>query len=107
MAEVESAIASLWQRFSGAIFERIDMLESAAKALRDGTLTPELRAQAEQVSHKLAGSLGTFGFPRGSKIASELELLFRSAATSPVEASDRAIELVCEMRGVLKPPSAP
>jgi putative two-component system response regulator len=52
---------------------RVRNLEEAVRAIDAGTLDEHLRAGAERDAHKLAGSLGTFGLPRGSELASELE----------------------------------
>jgi HPt (histidine-containing phosphotransfer) domain-containing protein len=53
-------------------------LKLAADALRRGTLDAQLRQKAEQEAHKLAGSLGSFGFPEGSLLANEIEDLFQT-----------------------------
>ncbi|MEM7761757.1 MAG: response regulator, partial [Cyanobacteria bacterium P01_A01_bin.40] len=44
-------------------------------AAAENKVTEELQTQAQSSAHKLAGSLGCFGFPEASKIAKEIELL--------------------------------
>jgi HPt (histidine-containing phosphotransfer) domain-containing protein len=80
---------------------RISTLEQAVAAIRDGTLDERLRAGAERDAHKLVGSLGTFGMPRGSQLARMLELRFASSH-EPVAAEDAHLEKVFDvLRGEL------
>jgi diguanylate cyclase (GGDEF)-like protein len=48
------------------------VIEDAAVALLEGNLSPDHRRQAEREAAKLAGSAGTFGFPRSSQIARQI-----------------------------------
>lgn len=73
MASLPATIATLWERFREPTMDRVGILEQAAKALLTGELDELLRQQAVRVAHKLAGSLGTFGFPHGSTLAREIE----------------------------------
>ncbi|MFN2521598.1 MAG: Hpt domain-containing protein, partial [Candidatus Limnocylindria bacterium] len=45
-------------------------------ALLSDELPPEMADRALREAHKLAGSLGTFGLPRGSEIARGIESWF-------------------------------
>jgi len=56
-----------------------DDREQAAAALSSQTLNQELRQQAEQEAHTLAGSLGTFGFEHASQLARLIEPQFQSS----------------------------
>jgi PAS domain S-box-containing protein len=76
--ETLSAIAGVWDRFKGRIGEQINVLGKAAQALSTNTLDRELRELAHKEAHTLAGSLGTFGFATGSKLAKEIENLLKS-----------------------------
>lgn len=69
------ALARLWTKFLPEIERRLAVLEDAAQALREGSLSAELRAAAHADAHKLAGSLGTFGLQRGTELARRAELL--------------------------------
>jgi HPt (histidine-containing phosphotransfer) domain-containing protein len=68
-------LASLWLRNRPLIEERLAMLDRAASAAADGKLVEELREQAADTAHKLAGSLGMYGYDHGTRIARQLELL--------------------------------
>lgn len=72
----QAAIAEIWERFKDRIGHRIAVLEQAIIALRAGILGDELRTSANQDAHKLVGSLGTFGFAKGSKLARKIEHIF-------------------------------
>jgi PAS domain S-box-containing protein len=58
--------------------EQVTCLEEAAVASSDNALNQELRKQAFQEAHTLAGSLGTFGFAFGSKLARKIEHLLKT-----------------------------
>ncbi|WP_414565321.1 MULTISPECIES: response regulator [unclassified Anabaena] len=73
-----TAIAQERENFQAKVGSRIAVLKLAADALRKGTLDPQVRQKAEQEAHKLAGSLGSFGFPKGSLLANEIEDLFQT-----------------------------
>jgi two-component system, OmpR family, response regulator len=70
---MESAVASIWERTKGASLERITLLETIVQLLDTGMLNEEWHLKAIQSAHKLAGSLGTFGFEEGSTQARQIE----------------------------------
>ena len=71
----EAVATRTWTKFQDLAFKRLADLENFALALLEGTVAPEVCQQAQSSAHKLAGSLGCFGFPQGSKIAKQLEQL--------------------------------
>ncbi|MCC5604578.1 response regulator [Nostoc favosum] len=73
-----TAIAQERENFKAKVGSRIAVLKLAADALRKGTLDAQVRQKAEQEAHKLAGSLGSFGFPKGSLLANEIEDLLQN-----------------------------
>lgn len=64
---------AIWVEARPRILDRVAALESAAAAAIAGELTEEQRSVAESEAHKLAGSLGMFGFPEGSRVALAIE----------------------------------
>ena len=76
-----AAVAGLWSRFKGTVLGRVEVVEQALSALLEGDLTDELRLKAEQEAHKLAGSVGSFGFKEASRLALEIERSFRTGST--------------------------
>jgi HPt (histidine-containing phosphotransfer) domain-containing protein len=77
-------LASLWDRNLPILQLRIEELEQAASALRQGKLTPAVRDSACNTAHKLAGSLGMFGYPAGTDAARRIEQ--RLEGHAPVDA---------------------
>jgi HPt (histidine-containing phosphotransfer) domain-containing protein len=71
--KTSSLVDALWQRKRPLMLQRLTVLDRAAEAAQNGGLGVALCEEAAGEAHKLAGSLGTFGFPRGTEIARELE----------------------------------
>ena len=60
----ETMLAAIWQRHRPIVLERLNLLDRAASAAMEDTLSLELHEEAAEVAHKLAGSLGMyFPFP--------------------------------------------
>ncbi len=77
-AQTLLAVAGVWEKYKGRVSEQVNVLLKAAQALQDDEfLTNELHSQAAAEAHTLAGSLGTFGFPNGSKLARKIEHLLK------------------------------
>ncbi|WP_263359407.1 Hpt domain-containing protein [Acidicapsa ligni] len=72
MADV---LARMWTKFLPDIEARVATLEAAARALDAGSLPEDARDAAHAAAHKLAGTLGMFGLPRGTELARRAELL--------------------------------
>jgi HPt (histidine-containing phosphotransfer) domain-containing protein len=68
-ARTATLLAALWQKNQPLMLERLALLDRAA-----ANPTPELRAEAIAVAHKLAGTLGMIGFPEGTTLAREIEM---------------------------------
>lgn len=71
-------LAGLWEKNLPVLRERLTQLEAAAEAAAAGTLSAEQRREAGSTAHKLAGSLGMFGYPRGTELARALEQSFEA-----------------------------
>ena len=76
----------LWNRNQPQVMERLMLLELAAHS-------PRLHDQALFTAHQLAGSLGMYGFPRGTDLARALELEFETSAPNPQRISTLAQDL--------------
>ncbi|MCC5632770.1 response regulator [Nostoc sphaeroides CHAB 2801] len=100
-----ATIAQQREIFKVKVGSRITVLNLAADALRRGTLDVELRQKAEQEAHKLAGSLGSFGFPKGSLLANEIEDVFQNLkSTSQAKCFDLDKLLIKLQRELEKTP---
>jgi len=90
-ARTSALLAALWQKNQPLMLERLALLDRVA-----ANPTPELRAEAIAIAHKLAGTLGMFGYPEGTALAREIEL--------SLEGSDGDIApLVAKLRPLLFP----
>jgi diguanylate cyclase (GGDEF)-like protein len=106
-AKLGSAVAGIWEKFRGATLERVATLDGAVIALLGGELESGLRREAEREAHKLAGSVGTFGFAHGSELAREIELLLGGADAISESQTLRLSELTVALREELERPIAP
>ena len=69
-------LSDIWDRTKETTFNRIQDLFDVLQTLEKGEISPDLCERSQRTCHKLAGSLGTFGFEEGSKIAQLLEKTF-------------------------------
>jgi HPt (histidine-containing phosphotransfer) domain-containing protein len=92
-------LAKLWVKIRPIVEERLATLDKAAAAASAGALGGDLRAEAAGNAHKLAGSLGMYGYNEGTRVARELELLLEGAKPDAV----RLRALVAELRKVVFP----
>lgn len=72
-----STLAMLWERHRGTNLDRITLVEQATANVLRGIAQSAEVAAAAGAAHKLAGSLGTFGFEAGSRAALEAETFLR------------------------------
>ena len=77
------------ERFRGSFNQQIAVLDEAKTALLAGNLGTELQQAAKHEAHKLAGSLGSFGYPEGSRLARSAEhLLIKYRSFTAEEITD-------------------
>ena len=69
----DALLRDLWKRKLPAVREQIRLLERVLHTIDNATLTAPLRQNAAMAAHKLAGSLGMFGYHDGTRIARDLE----------------------------------
>jgi HPt (histidine-containing phosphotransfer) domain-containing protein len=92
-------LAKVWARVRPLVEERLVTLDQASAAASSGTLGKDLRKEAASDAHKLAGSLGMYGYDEGTRVARELELLLGGAAPDAA----RLQKLIAELRGAVFP----
>jgi HPt (histidine-containing phosphotransfer) domain-containing protein len=79
--------------------ERLVTLDRASAAAASGALDEDLRREAVGSAHKLAGSLGMYGYDEGTRVARELEALLGAAAPDPA----RLHALIVQLRQAVFP----
>ena len=101
-------IANIWEQYKEQTLRRVAVIERTVIALRERTLTAELRRQAQGEAHTLAGSVGSLGFSEGTRLAHEIESIFRANALIDQAQIERLSEMVASLRTELeRPVSAP
>jgi DNA-binding response OmpR family regulator len=92
--QLGASLTQLWDKYKDSFVRQVEVLEQAAMALSEGTLTPQLRLQATQEAHQLGGSFGTFGFPKGSRQVKEIEQLLQIEGEMDEVQKSRFLNLV-------------
>jgi DNA-binding response OmpR family regulator len=91
--DVSEAIRRVWEKTRHATRDRAAILERAATAQLKGQLTEELRAESRAEAHRLAGTLGTFGFASASTLAGEAETILEGS-TQLSEAAEYRLSVI-------------
>lgn len=94
------------EKFRNSFTKQWEILEQAKNALLINNLTTELHQEASREAHKLAGSMGSFGYSNGSKLAKEAENLLLSDSPFSSEQISRFSQLLYELQTELKHPPA-
>jgi HPt (histidine-containing phosphotransfer) domain-containing protein len=90
---VANALAALWLRNRALVEERLALLDRVAEAAEAGTLDDALRTEGIGNAHKLAGSLGMYGYDEGTRIAREMEMLLGGGSSDGVRLRELCVEL--------------
>lgn len=88
---VEAAVARIWEQTKGLTLAQVVLLQQTVSALRSSQLDQAAFQSALQSAHKLAGSLGMFGFESGSQAAQQIETLLESAGLLPTAGGQRIL----------------
>lgn len=83
LAERIASVQNVLERYRDTFIEQVGTLEEVLQALQSHSLHSSLQEKAQQEAHKLAGSLGTFGYPKGSELARKAERLLKEPLTPP------------------------
>jgi HPt (histidine-containing phosphotransfer) domain-containing protein len=85
-------LATLWQKTLPAVEQKLQLLQRATDAAARHALDPALRAEASGEAHKLAGSLGMFGYPAGTDFARTIEQHLDSKSTADAQLLQSSID---------------
>ncbi len=92
--QFHAVMAGLWEQFKDTFAEQVNGLEQAAIALTYSQLTADQQQHARQDAHKLAGSLGTFGYHQASAIARTIELMIEPDTPLQPNQAPQILQLV-------------
>lgn len=76
--QVLSVVAEIRGKLRANFIEKVVIFDRAIAQLKTGNLDHELRRESQEQAHKLVGSLGTLGLPKGSIVARKIEHLFKA-----------------------------
>ncbi|OYD90002.1 multi-component transcriptional regulator [Nostoc sp. 'Peltigera membranacea cyanobiont' 210A] len=100
-----TSVNRVLERFRNSFAAQVVVLDRAKTALLAGNLNEELHQQALREAHKLAGSMGSFGYPEGSRLARKIEhLLLGDFSLSPDQISNFS-QLVTALQQELTKPA--
>lgn len=94
--------AKIWEQGKSSIVQRVEVLEQAVDALLKGNLDSNLRQKAQMESHKLIGTLGTFGIHAGSQVARQIEALLQTEEKLALQQVDDLAAYVQELRSLIE-----
>lgn len=102
-----AALAGVWDRFKERINQQVSVLEQAVQAVLQNTLSRDaitlVSTQASLEAHTLAGSLGTFGLSKGSRLAQKIENYLQMASFDSKQAKHLR-KLVQQLRKEIEQP---
>ncbi|MFB2923565.1 MULTISPECIES: response regulator [Aerosakkonema] len=100
-AKVQAVMQQVWGKFKQSLGSQMVLFDRAIAQISTGTLDRELRASAQAQAHRLIGSLGSFGFPKGSEVARQIEQLLSLESLGENEAWQLE-ELVVHLKQVVE-----
>jgi DNA-binding response OmpR family regulator len=77
-ADYLTGLTQAWNAHKGESVERWQTLVHIAQTLKTKAISEQQQAQAQQMAHSLAGTLGTFGLMEGYRLALQIEHLLQS-----------------------------
>jgi len=95
---VDTLPAGLRELFHRAALDRVRLIESAAVALRVGTLDRETRALAGRAAHKVADAAKMFGYWDATQLAREAQAAFDGTDPVAQNVIVRLLEIATELR---------
>ena len=72
-----AALTTAWEKYQHKSKQHLIVLQEALRAWKAGHLRSNQRKKAQLSAHKLAGTVGIFGFTQASQLANQLEQLLQ------------------------------
>ncbi|PSB61646.1 multi-component transcriptional regulator, partial [filamentous cyanobacterium CCP1] len=102
-----ASINKVLERYRNTFAARLVVLEQVGEALQMDKLTEELQQAASHEAHKLAGTLGSFGYETGSRLAQTIEQLLTREAPLGKTALPQLQTLIANLKHELTKPAKP
>jgi len=100
----EDALRQVFEKFRQTLQQRLADLNGVKAALQQNTLTPEMQEKARATAHQLTGSLGSYGYGKGSDLMRAMEQLLTESVPLEGDAAERFIYLVAQVKQMLEHP---
>jgi diguanylate cyclase (GGDEF)-like protein len=100
-------LADVWKRLQKRAKQQIEVLERFAASLTENCYSQDLQLQANQSAHSLAGSLGTFGFSEGSRVARQIEGFLKLGPALNASEIDQMQGLIAFLKQAIEQSSRP
>jgi DNA-binding response OmpR family regulator len=105
-AEVVVLVKKMWEEFKGSrLQEQLQLFEQVLAHLSSGKPDSYLMQQAQTEAHRLAGTLGCYGFHEGSKLARQIEVVLQSLTSweqYPLWQLERLEKLITSLQNILQ-----
>jgi len=102
---VIESVNNIWQRNKESFTCQLVLFEQVVAGLMSDTLSEQIQDAAKLEAHKMAGSLGSFGFNEGSRLAHEIEQLLESEAIK--QQATQLQQLISLLQQELEKPPTP
>ncbi|MBD2358692.1 response regulator [Tolypothrix sp. FACHB-123] len=107
-AKIMAVVAKMREEFQKSFSEKYELLQQAIAQLSTKSPDKRIIKQAQAEAHRLAGSLGCYGYVEGSKVAREIEQLLENHTDKPQSTALQLTELVKLLKQTLQQqPSSP
>ncbi|MEG4815311.1 response regulator [Microcoleus sp. K5-D4] len=104
--KVLNAIAQMRGNLKANFIEKVAIFDRAIAQLKNGSLEGEVRQEAQAQAHKLVGSLGTLGLPKGSEVARQIEHLFKTENIWKPDTAQQIEGFLHQLKQIFDRPSA-
>ncbi|MEG4962433.1 MULTISPECIES: response regulator [unclassified Microcoleus] len=103
--KVQNVVAKMRENLKANFIDKVAIFDRAIAQLKSGTLEGELRQEAQAQAHKLVGSLGTLGLPKGSEVARKIEHLFKAENILQPETAQQIEGFLDKLKQIFDRPS--
>ena len=93
-----SPVVPLWQQVKPKMLERLEVITQVIKTIEEEDLDLSFLQKGCIEAHKLAGTLGMVGFPRGTALARQIEAQFNQNRFSLVQLKQLLADLQRELK---------
>ncbi|MEG4055674.1 MULTISPECIES: response regulator [unclassified Microcoleus] len=104
--KVLNAIAQMRGNLKANFIEKVAIFDRAIAQMKNGSLEGEVRQEAQAQAHKLVGSLGTLGLPKGSEVARQIEHLFKAENIWKPDTAQQIEGFLHQLKQIFDRPSA-